>query len=101
MAEAVPDATPATASDQWFTDETFSTAHVEAGPAPKRQLTEKDRGRTRLLIGLGLLLHVTAVALGIALILGLFNQSSEPDPEPTPTKKKDKGGKPKRTDRSS
>jgi serine/threonine protein kinase len=97
VAESVPEG--ASASDEWYPDAAFSTAHVEAGPAPRRQLTQKDRGRTRLLIGLGLALHLTAVALGLALILGLFNQSPEPDPQPTPTqKKKDKDRKPKRAD---
>lgn len=77
------EARPAPA-DEWGTSEAFSTAHADAGPAPRRELSAKDKTRTRLLVVLGLCLHLSAVALLIAWLSGAFD--STPTPEPAPTK---------------
>ena len=73
-------------ADEWGTSDSFSLAHADTAPPPRRQLSAKDKARTRLLVVLGLCLHLSAVALLIAWLTGAFN-SSEPEPPPAPTKK--------------
>ena len=97
FAESVPEAAAAP-SDEWSAGDMFSTAHAPTGPAPKRQLSEKDKKKTRLMIILGLCLHLTAVAVLVAWLTGLFDRS-EPDPQPAPTKKSP-NTKPKKKDPS-
>ncbi|HEY2909506.1 MAG TPA: serine/threonine-protein kinase [Gemmataceae bacterium] len=91
-AEAQP-----SSADDWGASTDFHSAHAEAAakPVAKRQLSAKDKARTKLLVILGLCLHISAVALVVAYFAGAFNSS--PDPEPAPTKHKEPAKKKPRT----
>jgi eukaryotic-like serine/threonine-protein kinase len=82
------------ATDGWGVDpSTFSAAHASADAAPrKREVSAKDRGRTRMLLVIGGLLHITGIGLAVAWAMGAFN--STPAPEPDPVQKKDKDNTP-------
>jgi eukaryotic-like serine/threonine-protein kinase len=82
--EAIPVAIPEPEpTDGWGVDANafsmVSTSTTESTPR-KRQTTDKDRARTRMLIVLGGLLHLTGTAILIAYLLGAFKPSVEPEP---------------------
>ncbi len=89
--EAVAAAEPAEEStDGWGVDPSaFSVADDAARETipKKREITDQDRRRTRLLFILGGILHLTGISLLIAWALGAFNSTPEPDRDPPVQKK--------------
>jgi serine/threonine protein kinase len=73
---------------EWGADPgTFSAKPATTEKAPrKREATESDKMRSRMLLILGAVLHLAGISLLIAWIFGAFD-SPPPPQEPTPTKK--------------
>ena len=67
-------------------------AHADADRSPRRrQMSPKDRSRTRMLLLLGAVLHLTAVGLLVAWLTGAFDRPPAPNtaPESKPAQKGD------------
>jgi hypothetical protein len=88
----------------WGVDpNSFSTAHADAEPAPrKRKMSDEEKGRHMMMLILGGLLHLTGIALLVAWLAGAFDsaprqQDTAPDTDPRPVLKDDtkKDDKPK------
>ena len=91
IAEAVPLATAVSEPvSGWGVDPaTFTIVQAAADSRPrKRELTQTDRTRTRLLLILGAILHLTGISLLLAWAFGAFSTTPEPDNTP-PVEKKD------------
>ncbi|HSQ55720.1 MAG TPA: serine/threonine-protein kinase, partial [Gemmata sp.] len=82
---------PSAMEDPWGVGSgMIANGHAGVALAPlQRQISTRDRARTRLLLILGAILHITAVALLIAWLSGVFSSSPSPDtgPDTTPHQK--------------
>jgi serine/threonine protein kinase len=108
-AEEVPEGlAPPPETDGWGVDpnafaEAQAASHADTTPRRRRQLTARDKSRTKLWIALGLCLHMTAVAMIVGYAFGAFDglfQSAPPEkksepqqPQPQPKKPREKARK--------
>jgi serine/threonine protein kinase len=89
---------------EWGVDpNSFSAAHADADPTPRRRkMSDEEKGRHMMLLILGGLLHLTGIALLVAWLAGAFDSpprqhDTAPDTTPRETYKEDgnKDDKPK------
>ena len=86
-AHAVPVAVPVAPPepDGWgVSPNAFANAQAESAADTKqprrRQMTDKEKSRSKIWIVVGLCLHMSAVGLIVAWLMGVFNPSPDPVP---------------------
>jgi hypothetical protein len=85
-----PPAQPVLEHDPWGVDSNAFAAAQAASAADtaqprRRQLTAKDKARSRMWLVVGLCLHLSAVGLIVAWAAGAFTSPPEPSTEPSRT----------------
>ena len=90
--EPAADAAPAAdTADEWSGGLSFSTTHADPAPPPRKPMTAKEKGKTRLLIILGLILHLTATTLCVVFFIVPMFRGGDSSPNPNRPKEDPKG----------